>query len=85
MQRLLRRKGNVEDTEERSKSWINFVAASSGFPHRSNKAEVADAFAVQLLAPVVQEAFFQEQFQQGNWLLCAILIHLNCFKEKEEQ
>lgn len=84
MQRLLGREWHVEDIEQGNESRVHFVAAPSGFPHGGDEAEVADAFAVQLLPPVVQIPFLQQQLQQGDRLLRAVFIHLDCFQDKTE-
>lgn len=85
MQRLLGRERHIEDTEQGNESRIHFVAASSGFSHGGDEAEVANALAVQLLPPVIQVPFLQQQLQQGNRLLGAVFIHLNCFKDKKKK
>lgn len=76
IQGLLRRKRDVKNTEEGGESRVNFIPTSSSFAHGSNKTQVPKKFNVHLFATIVHETFLQQQLQQGNGLLCAILINL---------
>lgn len=81
MQWLLRRKRDVKNTEECDESRVNFIPTSPSFAHGSNKTQVSKKFKVHLFTTVVHETFLQQQLQQGNGLLCAILINLQDTQE----
>ena len=67
---------DVEHAEEWDEARIHFIPAASCFPHGCNEAQVFEEFIVELLLSVVHASSVQQQLQQRNRLLCAIVVHL---------
>ena len=67
---------DVEDAEERHEARVHLVPPAASLAHSGDEAQVFEDLAVELLAPVVQASPVQQQLEESDGLLRAVVVHL---------